>query len=93
MRASAARLRGHAARYVFISTGSVYPTVAGTAIDESSPLFARPAEEVDAVTPELYGPLKVACEEEAEAAFPGETLILRPGIVAGPFDPTNRFPW
>ena len=42
---------------------------------------------------ELYGPLKVACEQEVERAFPGRALILRPGIVAGPYDPTNRFTW
>ena len=28
-----------------------------------------------------------------ERSFPGRTLIIRPGIVAGPHDPTNRFTW
>ena len=42
---------------------------------------------------ELYGPLKVACEQAVERAFPERALILRPGIVAGPYDPTNRFTW
>jgi 2'-hydroxyisoflavone reductase len=35
----------------------------------------------------------VACEQAVERVFPGRTLIIRPGIVAGPFDPTNRFTW
>ena len=36
---------------------------------------------------ELYGARKVACEQEVERAFPGRTLIIRPGIVAGPARP------
>jgi 2'-hydroxyisoflavone reductase len=37
--------------------------------------------------------LKVLCEQEVGAALPGRALIVRPGIVAGPHDPTNRFSW
>jgi 2'-hydroxyisoflavone reductase len=33
-----------------------------------------------------YGALKVLCEREAEAQFPGKTLVLRPGYIAGPGD-------
>ena len=50
-------------------------------------------DEADAAGAELYGARKVACEQEVERAFPGRTLIIRPGIVAGPHDPTNRFTW
>jgi 2'-hydroxyisoflavone reductase len=92
VRASGALLRDRVAHYLFISTISVYAETSDP-IDEASALHAMPAEEVGAVTEDLYGPLKVACEAEAERAFPGRTLILRPGIVAGPFDPTNRYPW
>jgi 2'-hydroxyisoflavone reductase len=41
--------------------------------------------------PGLYGPLKVACELEAEKQFPGITTIVRPGLIVGPGDPTDRF--
>ena len=76
------------ARYAFISTASVYVIPGRPPIDEtaSAPRRSR-LHEVDAVAPELYGPLKVACEQEVERAFPGRALILRPGIVAGPYDP------
>ena len=93
VRASAELLAERVARYAFISTASVYVIPGPPPIDETGALHAVPADEVDAVEPELYGPLKVACEQEVERAFPGRALILRPGIVAGPYDPTNRFTW
>jgi len=40
---------------------------------------------------DLYGPLKVLCEKEAEKQFPGRTLIVRPGYMVGPGDPQGRF--
>ena len=39
----------------------------------------------------LYGPLKVLSEAEAEKWFPGKTLIIRPGLIVGPGDETDRF--
>jgi 2'-hydroxyisoflavone reductase len=93
VRASAALLADHVERYSFNSTASVYELPGAAPIDEAGALHAIPARAVDAVAPDLYGPLKVACEAEAERALPGRTLILRPGIVAGPYDPTNRFTW
>jgi 2'-hydroxyisoflavone reductase len=41
--------------------------------------------------PETYGPLKALCERAAQQAMPEATLIVRPGIIAGPNDPTDRF--
>lgn len=93
VRATTGLLADRVARYAFISTASVYAQGDAAAIDEESPLHAVPDGEVDAMTGELYGPLKVACEQAVERAFPGRSLILRPGIVAGPYDPTNRFDW
>jgi 2'-hydroxyisoflavone reductase len=94
VRATAGALAERASRYVFISTASVYD-LAGVApgVSEEGAVHPVPDEEAGAVTMPLYGPLKVACEREAERAFPGRALIVRPGIVAGPYDPTNRFTW
>ena len=47
--------------------------------------------EIEEITNESYGPLKVACEQEVLAAFPGRALIVRPGYIVGPHDPTDRF--
>jgi 2'-hydroxyisoflavone reductase len=39
----------------------------------------------------LYGPLKALSEAEAEKWFPGKTLVIRPGLIVGPGDQTDRF--
>jgi 2'-hydroxyisoflavone reductase len=39
----------------------------------------------------LYGPLKALSEQEAEKWFPGKTLIIRPGLIVGPRDESDRF--
>lgn len=80
-------------RFLFISTGSVYDFGSGDGpLDESVPRLPpeRGTEVVDADT---YGPLKVACEDEAQGRFGSGCTIVRPGIVAGPYDPTDRFTW
>jgi 2'-hydroxyisoflavone reductase len=33
----------------------------------------------------------VGCERAVRAAFPGRAVILRPGLIVGPYDPTGRF--
>jgi 2'-hydroxyisoflavone reductase len=73
----------------FISTGSVYRH-SNDPTDESSPLHTRIDESTDEIGPN-YGPLKVQCEEEVVGAFGERCTIIRPGIVAGPHDPTERF--
>jgi 2'-hydroxyisoflavone reductase len=43
-----------------------------------------------------YGPQKAACERVVAAAFGARALIVRPGLIVGPRDPTGRFshwPW
>ena len=39
----------------------------------------------------LYGPLKALSEKEVEKWFPGKSLIIRPGLIVGPGDETDRF--
>jgi 2'-hydroxyisoflavone reductase len=90
--ASAAALRGRVERYVFISTISVH-AMSDAPIDESTPTQELPpGASRDVMTPETYGPLKLLCEREVVAAI-GEdrTLIVRPGLISGPWDPTDRF--
>jgi 2'-hydroxyisoflavone reductase len=91
--ASAELLSGQVAHYAFISTASVYVVDPAGGMDESTPVLPAALDEGDAEGAELYGARKVACELEVARAFPGRTLIIRPGIVAGPHDPTNRFTW
>lgn len=82
------------ARYVFISTISVYDFNAADVgrVDEDSPLSVLPAgADRSSVTPESYGPLKVLCEALVRSTYRQRACIVRPGLVAGPHDPTDRF--
>lgn len=90
VRASAELLAARVERYVFISSVSVYADFSRP-IDEGSPLAAMPEESVEEVTGASYGPLKVLSERALEEVLPGRALIIRPGVIVGPYDPTVRF--
>jgi len=51
--------------------------------------LSDPTEE--GVTGETYGPLKALCEQAVETTLPSRALIVRPGLIVGPDDPTDRF--
>ncbi|MBV8160970.1 MAG: NAD-dependent epimerase/dehydratase family protein [Acidimicrobiia bacterium] len=74
-------LRDRVGRYVFISTVSVYADhsicqVEGAALDAD---------------PSSYGGKKAKCEAIVAHAFGDGALIVRPGLIVGPHDPTDRF--
>ncbi|BDP43266.1 hypothetical protein DAETH_32350 [Deinococcus aetherius] len=91
VRASAEMLRDAVGRYVFVSTGSVYAEQDRHPVREDDPLLPQADEDVTEVTGETYGPLKVTCERIVREVFGARATILRPQIVAGPFDPTGRY--
>jgi 2'-hydroxyisoflavone reductase len=97
-------LHGNVERYIFISTISVYGDVPKPGLDETAPLVKYDGKDAMKETREtviaskfaLYGPLKALSEKEAEKWFPGKTCIIRPGLIVGPGDETDRFtywPW
>jgi 2'-hydroxyisoflavone reductase len=83
-------LEGRVNSYCFISTGSVYRDTSPSVSDEDAPLAELDEAPGEEVTDTTYGPLKVLCEQEADR-FAGTTIIIRPGIVAGRYDPSERF--
>jgi 2'-hydroxyisoflavone reductase len=91
--ASARRLAESADHYTFISSLSVYKLPYAGVLDETAPLETLPEgqEGTETITGETYGPLKVLSEHAAAEAFPGRALIIRPGLIVGPHDPTDRF--
>ncbi|MDM7916005.1 MAG: epimerase [Candidatus Eisenbacteria bacterium] len=91
VRASAEHLRDRAGLYTFISSISVYPDLSIVGIDETAAVGTVPDPTVEEITGETYGPLKALCEEEVEKVFPGRTLRIRPGLIVGPHDPSDRF--
>lgn len=88
---SAQLLKDSCGAYCFISTVSVYADWTQVGIEEDAPLATLSDPGVSEVTGETYGGLKVLCEQEAENAFPGRTLIPRPGLIVGPDDISDRF--
>jgi 2'-hydroxyisoflavone reductase len=98
VRDAAAVLKGNVDRYVFISTVSVYADT-NKGYDETGPLakyegpdpYKETIEAMRASGYKTYGPLKALSEQEAEKAFPGKALIIRPGLIVGPRDETDRF--
>lgn len=85
-------------QYIFVSTISVYATNDKPA-DETARVAAYQGPDPMAETMQtfganvggLYGPLKAVSEQEAERQFPGRATIVRPGLIVGPGDETDRF--
>lgn len=91
VRASAELLADAVSHYTFVSSISVYSDVSVVGIDESAPVGALADPTVEEITGETYGPLKALCEQAVEQTLPGRALIVRPGLIVGPYDPTDRF--
>jgi 2'-hydroxyisoflavone reductase len=91
VRDAAAVLKGHTNHYMFISTLSVYADNSKRNMDESAATVELSDPTVEQVTGETYGGLKALAEKEAEKAFPGKTTIVRPGLIVGPGDNSDRF--
>jgi 2'-hydroxyisoflavone reductase len=87
---SAELLAPNVKQYLFISTISVYASFA-QANSEDSPLGKIADETTEKVDGGAYGPLKALCEKAAEAAMPGRVTVVRPGLIVGPRDSTDRF--
>jgi 2'-hydroxyisoflavone reductase len=98
VRDAAQILKGNVERYVFTSTISVYADT-GQGVDETAALakyigldpYKETIEAVKASGYKTYGPLKALSEKEAEKRFPGKALIIRPGLIVGPRDESDRF--
>jgi 2'-hydroxyisoflavone reductase len=99
-------LRGRVGHYTFVSSVSVYADFSRAGMDESTPVSRLTREQwqevegIDASEPmktpaflELYGPLKTECELIVEDTFPERCAIARPGLIVGPWDYMDRFPY
>lgn len=78
-------------RYLVVSTISVYAKTDTPGQDEGAPLATLADPTVTEVNGETYGGLKALCERAAEAELPGRTMVVRPGLIVGPGDTTDRF--
>jgi len=82
-------LKGNVGRYLFTSTGSVY-NLDTERVDEDSKLLEVTHPESEEVN-KYYGELKVLCEQAVEERYGKAGTIVRPHIVAGPGDTTDRY--
>jgi 2'-hydroxyisoflavone reductase len=99
-------LRDHVGHYVFVSSISVYQDFSRIDMTEDAALAALTPEQTEAlptIDPSdpakapafwpLYGALKAECERLVQEAFPGRAAIARPGLIIGPHDYMDRFPY
>jgi 2'-hydroxyisoflavone reductase len=101
VRAAAEVLADKVGQYVFVSSQNAYKDVSVPGIDETYPLATLTSEQLDRANAidtsaqpsyaELYGGLKALCEQAAEEVMPNRVLIIRPGLIVGPDDYTDRF--
>ena len=101
VRGAAEVLSDSVERYIFISSQNVYADVSVPGVDETFPLRTLTTAELaeanaidTAGQPSygaMYGGLKALCEQTAEEVMPGRVLNIRPGLIVGPYDYTDRF--
>ena len=94
---SAQLLKDNAGLYLYTSSISAYADHTTPNADETAPVGTISDEEAAEVktngdiTGENYGPLKARCEKAAQNAFPGHCIVVRPGLIVGPGDYSDRF--
>jgi 2'-hydroxyisoflavone reductase len=96
VRAAAEILADRVGLYVFISTISVYADPSVENLDEEAPVLTLEPSEIEAVrtmreVSRHYGALKAYCEKAAEEVMPGRVAAVRPGLIVGPEDGSDRF--
>ncbi|HEX6051949.1 MAG TPA: NAD-dependent epimerase/dehydratase family protein [Gemmatimonadaceae bacterium] len=96
VRNAAQHLKGNVGHYIFISTISVYPDNSVPGADETAPTTPMPAG-VDPYTTvrehagQYYGALKTFSEQEVARQYGNNHTIVRPGLIVGPLDRSDRF--
>jgi 2'-hydroxyisoflavone reductase len=90
VKASATLLAPAVAQYVYISSISVFADNSVAGLKEDGALATMEDESSEEVMAH-YGALKALCERAAEAALPGRVTNVRPGLIVGPGDPTDRY--
>jgi 2'-hydroxyisoflavone reductase len=91
VRISAEALKDKVRKYVFISSISVYADFSKIGMNENDAVGKIEDETIEEITGGSYGPLKALCEKTVQDVFGDNALIIRPGLIVGPHDPTDRF--
>jgi len=89
--ASAKLLAKSCKQYLFVSTISVYKEYSKVGITENDPVGTLEDTKVEKVDGMTYGPLKAYCEQAVRTHFKDNSTIIRPGLIVGPRDKTDRY--
>jgi 2'-hydroxyisoflavone reductase len=93
VRASAELLSGSVGHYAFVSSLSALADATVPGQTEDAAVRKLEDETVEEVSGETYGGLKALCERAVEDVFPRHALVVRPGLIVGPHDTNDRFPY
>jgi 2'-hydroxyisoflavone reductase len=96
VRQSAELLKDRAKTYAFVSSISVFSGEGEGPIVETSSVSQPEDPQTEVVDGATYGGLKALCEEAVNAVWEGSALVIRPGLIVGPYDTSDRFtywPW
>jgi 2'-hydroxyisoflavone reductase len=88
---AAAVLGPNIGHYVYISSISAYADLSKPGCDETAPLATIADPTTEKIDGQTYGALKALTEKAAETAMPGKVAVVRPGLIVGPEDPSDRF--
>jgi 2'-hydroxyisoflavone reductase len=90
-RDAARTLHQHVPLYCFVSSVSVYAELPQPGMDEHAPLARLADPSTEEITGETYGALKALCEEAVQEVYGDRAIIVRPGLIVGRYDRTDRF--
>jgi 2'-hydroxyisoflavone reductase len=91
VRKAAEVLGSNISHYVYISSVSVYSDLSKPGADETAPVSTIDDPATEKIDARTYGALKALSEKAAETAMPGKVTVVRPGLIVGPEDPSDRF--
>jgi 2'-hydroxyisoflavone reductase len=91
VRSAAELLRDHVGQYLFVSSLNAVADLSKPNLDESAPKTPLEAKDEDDASPALFGGRKARCEDLLEELCPGKNTVVRPGLIVGPRDASDRF--
>ncbi|MCC7010937.1 MAG: epimerase [Planctomycetes bacterium] len=91
VRSAAMLLRDHVAQYVFVSSLNAVADLSKPGVDETAAMTALEPEHENSTDAAHFGGRKARCELLLAELMPGRATVLRPGLIVGPRDGSDRF--
>jgi len=88
---SAEKLKDAVRSYLFVSSISVFRNFNVPNQDEDGEVATIEGPIIEEVQPETYGALKALCEQAVQRVHGERAIIVRPGLIVGPHDYSDRF--